>query len=173
MSTGGSATDSDASKWMKENLPNCQAQMQTPGGSQNGSINDYMKCFKDLENISCKDIKDLTSIAAKDKDSEQMFVTFANNFNKNKDQIEEAANSLSHILRNTKCMLKEVNNQILTGKDDPKFDLNEVDEIRDIVIKNIGGVTQKQHRRTIIGGTIIISILVIVMFILVIMDMKK
>ena len=163
MSTGGTGTDD--SKWLKDHLPNCNLKGDL-------SMNDYIKCFKDLEKISCKDIKDVIS-KVKDTNDEQQFVKVAKMFNNNKNVLEEGAHALAYTLNNTKCILKEVNNQLLNEKNDPHFDLNEVDEIRDIIISNIGGITQKQHQYMIIVSTIIISILFIVIFIILIMNMKK
>ena len=69
-------------------------------------------------------------------------------------------------------MLNEINTQILTGKDDEKFDLNEIDDLRNIVVKNMGGITQAQYRKTLIGATVIISILVMILFFVLIFGRK-
>lgn len=159
------STGTDPKKWLQDHLPHCMSLSTTP------TTTDYVNCFKDIENISCNDIKSLIS-QVKDSGDEQQFVKVAKFFNDNKDVIEEGANAVSHTLNNVKCMLREVNNQILTGKDDQKFDLKEVDQIRDTVITNIGGITQSQHHRTLIGATVIISILVIILFFVLIFGRK-
>ncbi len=155
MATG--ATGTNPIQWLKDHLPNCDKI------TKNSKSSDYMNCFKDIENISCKDIANIVS-QVKDSIDESNFLEAAKYFNNNKDVIEEGANALTHTLNNIKCVLKEINKQILTGKDDEKFDLNEIDDLRNTVVKNMGGVTQTQHHRTLIGATVVISILVIILF---------
>ncbi len=160
MATG--ATGTNPTQWIKDHLPNCD---KLDGKSKSS---DYINCFKDIENISCKDIKDIIS-KVKDSSDETQFLDAAKYFNKNKDVIEEGVNALTHTINNTKCMLSEINKQILTGKDDEKFDLNEIDDLRNIVVKNMGGVTRSHYNNMLI----IMLILVFIMLIITIICLMK
>jgi hypothetical protein len=161
------ATGTDPTKWLKDHLPNCSKL------TKDSTSSDYINCFKDIENISCKDIKDIIS-QVKDSSDEAKFLGFAKWFNdkNNKNVLEEGVNALTHTINNTKCMLNEINTQILTDKDDEKFDLNEIDDLRNIVVKNMGGITQAQYHKTLIGATVIISILVMILFFVLIFGRK-
>jgi hypothetical protein len=152
------STGIDPTKWFKDHLPNCQ--FTSPTGSN------YINCFKDIENISCKDIKDIIS-KVKDTSDEEKFVTMAKWFNdkNNKNVLEEGARAIVHTINNTKCLLNEVNKQILTGKDDEKFDLDEVDNLRDIVIKNMGGVTKSHYNSMLMIMLVLLFIMILIIII--------
>jgi hypothetical protein len=155
MSSTG-ASGSYAIKWLKDHLPHCQF--------DNGATTDYVNCFKDIEKISCKDIKDIVS-HVKDSSDESKFLDIAKKFNDNKDVIEEGVRALTHTLNNTKCLLNEVNKQILTGKDDVKFDLHEVDDLRNIFVQNLGGVTRSHYNNMLMIMLVLLFIMIVIIII--------
>jgi len=63
-------------------------------------------------------------------------------------------------INNMKCYLNEVNNQILTNPNDEKFNVNEIDNLKNNMIQRLGGVTNKKYILTII--IFIISLVVII-----------
>lgn len=154
-------------QWMVNHFPNCTKDLSTTDSKN--------LCLQDINKLSCKDIKNFVTVIKTDpryavdkKKLTDALDGLIDDINNNKNIIENIVNSSSLIIGKINCFLYEINNQILVD-DKKKFDLLEINKLKDTIITNLGGCASSCKR----GIWIIMGILVILLVVFIILYLTK
>ena len=116
-------------------------------------------CFNGINKFSCDDIKEsIKAFKGQGVPTIDDWKKYVNSFNENKDIIDNGGETISKTFDKVKCILNNLNDQILKDSD-VKFDVSEIDNVKNKMIEELGGVSNKKYMITLI--LLIIMILVV------------
>lgn len=123
----------------------------------------FQKCFNGVNNFSCDDIKEGIKYEMQKNPIQPQdiknFETYAETFNLSKDIINDGVSAVASSIIKLRCLLDTLNSQVLKDSD-IKFDVSEVDNIKNKMIEGLGGATNKKYMITLV--LLIIMTLVVI-----------
>ena len=118
-------------------------------------INNLDICFRGIDTITGQDIENyiklINQYAPKEMKEEgiKTLEDWALFFNRNQEILEDGVNAFGNVIDLSKNALKALNNEVLKSSS-VKFNVNEIDNIKNKLIKKLGGVSNKKYMTTMI-----------------------
>ena len=116
-------------------------------------INNLDICFRGIDTITGKDVENYIKLMnqyaqVKEKDIKTL-EDWALFFNRNQEILDDGVNAFGNVIDLSKNALKALNNEVLKSSS-VKFNVNEIDNIKNKLIKKLGGVSNKKYMTTMI-----------------------
>ena len=116
-------------------------------------INNLDICFRGIDTITGKDVENYIKLMnqyaqVKEKDIKTL-EDWALFFNRNQEILDDGVNAFGNVIDLSKNALKALNNEVLKSSS-IKFNVNEIDNIKNKLIKKLGGVSNKKYTITMI-----------------------